>query len=328
MPAPHNLGPLFKVCTDIANEVADSDGFVSVRDLLERFRTSLRLRPLLVEGMIGSVDSADGQLAHWTILVDSERYPDVGVLIDGESITKPLPARFRFTVAHELAHSLAFRTSEFGVHLEGVSNRPGNKSALVETIEKETDNLAPLLLCPERVLTNHLRGLTGPLDVNSLAKIRRECGISREVLLNRLALSRAFDRTGLWQRPHLREMGLAIGEWNSSDGATLRRWPVFLNFSRLVPKGLLTLREQNNVPLEVAFGQDSARGIRNGIEVVTSSPAGTVTAPEVDQLTLEISAEEVKRAPGSSFLTLVRNRQIRVEIDEFERIRTAHRMQR
>ena len=326
MPVSHNLAPLFKVCTDIANEVSDSDGFVSVRRLLERFRTNLRLRPLLVEGMIGSTHSVNGQPPQWTILVDSERYPGVDSSICHESAANPLPARFRFTVAHELAHSLAFRTSEFGVQFEGISDKLEDKSTLVETIERETDRLAPLLLCPEQVLTNHLRELTGPLDVSLLTRIRRECGISREVLLSRLALSRTLNRTGLWQRPRLREFGLAIAEWNSSGGATLRRWPVFLNFGRLVPKGLLTLRAQDNVPFEVAFGQDSFPAIRNGTEVAVSSNAGTAESPDMEQLNLEISAEGVKRAPGSSFLALVRNRQIRIEIEEFERIRMSRQV--
>src|SRR5438552_4876718 len=117
MPAAQNLGPLFQACTDIANQVADNDGFVSIRRLLDRFRTNLRMRPLLVEGMIGSTHSANGQPPQWTVLADSERYPDVGPSLDKECAAEPLTAQFRFTVAHELAHSLAFRTSECGVRL-------------------------------------------------------------------------------------------------------------------------------------------------------------------------------------------------------------------
>lgn len=300
-------------------------GFVSIRRLLERFRTNLRMRPLLVEGMIGSMHSVDGQ-PQWTILVDSERYPDVGTSIDGESAAKPLTARFRFTVAHELAHSLAFRTSEFGVKLEGVSDKPESKSALVQEIEREADHLAPLLLCAEQVLTDRLRRLTGPIDLPFVTKLRRDCGISREVLLNRLALSRAMDRTGLWQRPHLREFGLAIGEWNSPAEATFRRWPLFLNFSRLVPKGLLTVTEQNKVPFEVAFGEGSLALVTNGTDLLLTTPAGTATSPEVDKMPIEIAAEDVKRAPGSMFLALVRNRQIRAEVEEFEKIRRSGRV--
>jgi len=320
------LAPLFEACTQIGNQVADHDGFVSVRRLLERFRTTLRLRPLLVEGMIGSTQSAEGQLPEWTVLIDSERYPEVEDLIDGETLAKPLPARFRFTVAHELAHSLSFRTGEFGVKLEGIAEDSKSKSEMVEAIEKTTDRLAPLLLCPERVLCDRLRSLEGPLDLPFLAKLRRDCGISREVLLNRLSLSRAMDQTGLWQRPHLRDFGVAIGEWNTTGQATLRRWPVFFNFSRLVPKGLLTLTAQDKMPFEAAFGKESLSAIQSNAEVILPTAAGTTAAPEAGQMFIEISAESTRRAPGVAFLIFVRNSQIREEVQTFEEVRKSGRL--
>lgn len=328
MPTTDNLAPLFEVCTQIGNQVADDDGFVSVRRLLERFRTKLRLRPLLVEGMIGSTHSAEGQLPEWTVLIDSERYPEVANSINDETLAKPLPARFRFTVAHELVHSLSFRTGEFGIKLEGVTENSKNKSELVETIEKGTDRLAPLLLCPERDLCDRLRNLEGPLDLTFLTKLRRDCGISHEVLLNRLSLSRTMDQTGLWQRPHLRDFGIAIGDWNATGHVTLRRRPVFLNFSRLVPKGLLTLTAQDKVPLETAFGQKSLLAIESSIEVTSTTPAGTAASPDAGQMSIEISAENTRRAPGAAFLVLVRNSQIREDVEAFEKIRRSGRLGR
>jgi hypothetical protein len=137
-----------------------------------------------------------------------------------------------------------------------------------------------------------------------------------------------MDRTGLWQRPHLREFGLAIGEWNSPAEATFRRWPLFLNFSRLVPKGLLTMTEQDKLPFEVAFGEGSLALATNGTDLLLTTPAGTATSPDVSQIPIEIAAENVKRAPGSLFLALVRNRQIRAEVDEFEKIRKSHQVRR
>ncbi len=320
------LTPLFEVCAEIGNQVADHDGFVSVRRLLERFRTTLRLRPLLVEGMIGSTHSAEGQLPEWTVLIDSERYPEVADSLNGETLAKPLPVRFRFTVAHELAHSLTFRAGEFGVKLDGVAENSKNNSELVKAIEKETDRLAPLLLCPERVLCDRLRSLEGPADLTFLAKLRRDCGISREVLLNRLSLSRAMDQTGLWQRPHLRDFGVAIGEWNATGQATLRRWPVFFNFNRLVPKGLLTVTAQDKMPFESAFGKENLAAVESNIEVASISPAGTTAAPEAGQMSIEISAESTRRAQGAAFLVLVRNSQIREEVAEFEKVRKSGRL--
>jgi hypothetical protein len=317
------LAPLFQVCTDIANEVADIDGFVPVRKLLERFQTRLRLRPLLVEGMIGSTSSAQTERPEWMVLVDSERYPDLEPRIHSESATNPLPARFRFTVAHELAHSLAFRTSEFGVFLEGISDKPENKTAIVQEIEKETDRLAPLLLCSEKVLISRLLELTGPIDLNFLTRLRRESGISRAVLLSRLALSRASDRIGIWQRPHLREFGLAIGDRTPVGTATLRRWPVFLNFGRGVPRAFLTLRERDRIPFEVALGQESLAALQSGTEVTACTRAGTPASMDADEMTVEISTEQTARPAASSFLTLVRNSRIRAEIERFEVTRLA-----
>lgn len=317
---PRNVTPLFKVCTDIANEVADNSGFVSVRALLERFHTKLRLRPLLVEGMIGSIQAGNGKLPEWTVLIDSECYPGLEPGISHESVDSPLPGAFRFTVAHELAHSLAFRSGEFGVNFEGISDGAESKAALVKAIEEETDRLVPLLLCSERVLAAQLRELTGPLQLHDLTRLLRQSGMSRELLLNRLALSRALDRDGLWQRPHLREFGVAIGIWDDRGSASFRRWPVFLNFARLTPKGFLTIQDRERVPLEVAFGTESLVATHNRGEHCVTSAAGTVASPDAGQMTLEMATESTERAAGSSFLILARNRQIRAEIDEFERI--------
>jgi hypothetical protein len=328
MSATQNLAPLYKACTDIANQIADSDGFVSIRRLLERFRTNLRMRPLLVEGMIGSTHSVEGQTPQWTILIDSERYPHVASSIDGESTASPLTARFRFTVAHELAHSLAFRTGEFGVKLDGFSGRSESRSTLVQEIEREADHLAPLLLCAEQVLTDRLCQLTEPIDLTFITKLQRDCGISYEVLLNRLALSRAMDRSGLWQRPHLREFGVVIGEWNSPSEANFRRWPSFLNFSRLLPKGILNVTQQDKVPFEVAFGPGSLALVTKGTHLHLTTPAGTGATPDVAQMSIEIVAEHVNPVPGSLFLVLVRNSQIRAEVEEFEKIRRSTRIRR
>lgn len=315
------LAPLFDVCVEIANEVADDTGFVPVRRLLERFHTELRFRPLLVEGMIGSTHLAGEHTPQWTVLIDSERYPNFERLIVQESIAEPLPSRFRFTVAHELAHSLAFRTGEFGVTLETASDERESKASFVRAIEEEADSLAPLLLCAERVITTQLQQLTGPLEISLLASLRRQSGMSQEVLLNRLALSRVMNRSGLWQRPHLREFGIAIGVWDSSGTVTLRRWPLFLNFNRLTPKGFLLARERDRVPISVAFGAESIAATHNASEITVTSTAGTPALPDAEQVILEISAEDTHRVGDSPFLILVRNRQIRREVEEFERIR-------
>ena len=315
------LAPLFKICADIANEVADEDGFVRICALIERFHANLRLRPLLVEGMMGSRSSGGGAAPEWTVLIDSERYPDVEGSLSSERYGDPLPHRFRFTVAHELAHSLAFRRSEFGIALEGVCDSAEGNATLVKAIEENTDRLAPLLLSPEMTLTRRLLQMKGPVDIEFLTALRRNHGLSREVLLSRLALSRYMDRAGYWQRPQLREFGLAIGEWTSSEEATLRHWPVFLNFSRSVPKGLLELHDRDRVPFDIAFGRDGLAALKARGNGSIRTRAGTRASREVEEMAVELEVEKGAHTVGSSFLVLVRDSRIRAEIYEFERVR-------
>src|SRR5580704_4343442 len=92
---------LANICTQMGNLCADTNGFVSVRSLLERFQTKLIARPLLVEAMIASMPNAESEGSRWAVLVDSERYPVSQLDIERESFSQTLPVRFRFTVAHE-----------------------------------------------------------------------------------------------------------------------------------------------------------------------------------------------------------------------------------
>src|SRR6266498_3218393 len=69
-------------CNHIAGEISDTDGFISVRRLLERFGATLIIRPLLVEGMLASSeqssDGTDDRNHHrWCLLLDRETH-DVG----------------------------------------------------------------------------------------------------------------------------------------------------------------------------------------------------------------------------------------------------------
>ena len=107
-----------EVCTKIGDEVADEGGFVKIRDLLDRFHASVIVRPLLVEGMLASINERPGsatQSQRWAVLVDSETYRVCDADIANESSSRPLAPRLRNTIAHELAHSLAFRPTEFGI---------------------------------------------------------------------------------------------------------------------------------------------------------------------------------------------------------------------
>jgi len=81
-----------EVCTKIGDEVADEGGFVKIRDLLDRFHASVIVRPLLVEGMLASINERPGsatQSQRWAVLVDSETYRICDADIANESSSRP-----------------------------------------------------------------------------------------------------------------------------------------------------------------------------------------------------------------------------------------------
>ena len=148
MLSPREVASFAAVCGQIGNELANETGFVAIRDLLNRFHTQILIRPLLVEGMLASIEDKRGGEANahrWAVLIDSETYPITEADIAHETSSRPLPARLRNTVAHELVHSLAFRPSEFGITLQLAAAGVESKYDLVRSIEQATESLSPLL---------------------------------------------------------------------------------------------------------------------------------------------------------------------------------------
>ena len=77
MLAPTELQRIASACAAIADEVADDSGFVSMRSLLARFQAHLLIQPMLVEGMLASIQQSNGGANgndRWAVLVDSETY--------------------------------------------------------------------------------------------------------------------------------------------------------------------------------------------------------------------------------------------------------------
>src|SRR4051812_11753677 len=95
--------PLARICISIADELADANGFVAVPKLLSRFSAEISVRPLLVEGMLATIDKSTATKANvgWMVLIDSESSRVDEAQIKSETGKQPLPARVRFTVAHE-----------------------------------------------------------------------------------------------------------------------------------------------------------------------------------------------------------------------------------
>lgn len=292
-----------QACTRIASEVADARGFVSIRNLLERFHAQIVVRPLLVEGMLAT---QPGVQSEWLVLVDSELYQVTTADFDHENSSKPLSPRLRFTVAHELVHSLAFRTSEFGIRLSTPISTQASRACFVDAIEGITDSLTPLLLLSESALADFFNSNVARTSAADFAELRAITGVSRRTLLGRLRALSLADANRL-SRYSLDDIAICIGEWRDKQ-AVIRAFPVFARFARnVMPEFLLRLTNQDRMPASLAFQDASfapSGGIQNNVETVVL--AGTPGAPEAEKMHVHCSFEEATRDSGSEFFLVVR----------------------
>lgn len=308
--SPSALTQIARVCVDISNEVSDEHGFVSMRKLLARFHARLIIQPLLVEGMLASVQSdykSMSDAAEWAVLIDSETYPVDMRDIENENLARPLATRLRNTIAHELVHSLAFRSSEFGLRLNVESKRKLGVEELVKEIEKETERFSPLLLLSERALAQLLTNKQGPIAIEEICEFRRKFAISRYVFINRLNLLRAIDENALLSKKTSRNIAIGLAEWCERGKSVIRKWPLYFNYDNgIVPAFLLEAMQKDYLPIEATVSDSDfimCGGARNSVKLVVD--AGTTAAPRERRLNCEISAESGIRKIGSQFLFVV-----------------------
>lgn len=311
MLASSDLRRIVDACKAIGDEIADDSGFVSMRRLLGRFEARLLIRPMLVEGMLASIERKDEPItesSQWAVLVDRETYGVNDQAIESESQNRPLPPRLRNTIAHELVHSLAFRPSEFGISLKLNSQKSNNLRDLVRAIERHTERLSPLLLWSERALNQLLLGKREPLSVEQLAEARRSVAISRPVLINRLHHLHLFDTNDFLFSPALQNLAVGLAEWRKGGRSVVRSWPLFANFSRnILPVFLRDISRQDRSPAEAVFPEETfvmCGGPNNNVELVAD--AGTAANPRVTKMKVQLSAESGSRKPGSKFLFVAR----------------------
>ena len=282
-----------------------------MRSLLQRFRATVEPRPLLVEGMLASEstdESGMGNASRWIVLVDQETYPITEDDVAHESPDKPLPERLRNTIAHELAHSIAFRPNEFHVELElGTSDQ--SKSALVEEIERETERLSPLLLWPENSISATLLSRSKPFEACDLAVLRRKLGISRYVLINRLRMIPAAGGAGFRQCRGLRNLAIVLGEWLDAECAVLRKWPIFANFDRqILPQFLLKVMfdvTDRSPASEMFNDRDFVLSGGSCFKTAFETRGGVEAASDAEPMHVKVSVEETSRRPGTRFLIAV-----------------------
>jgi hypothetical protein len=307
MLSPREVASFAAVCGQIGNELANESGFVAIRDLLDRFHTEIRLRPLLVEGMLASIEdkgSGEASTHHWAVLIDSETYRVTEADIAHETSDRPLPARLRNTVAHELVHSLAFRPSEFGIKLQVTDGGTESKYDLVRSIEQATESLSPLLLLPEKALSTLLRGRSTQVSVEELDALREELAISRPLLISRLAQLSPNSSDGMRDLPALRNMGIGIGEWTRDGTAVLRSWPLYINFeNNIAPAVFRKLRHQDRISATNVF-PDNSFALSGGVDCTTKfvSDAGLLDSPASEKIPVVCAISKPRKTIGSSFI--------------------------
>ena len=301
-------------CNVIANEIKDSDGFVSVARLVERFKARLLVRPLLVEGMLASSEAlpndAGGEARHqWCLLLDRETHDVSENEIAGEAFGSPLSARLRNTVAHELAHSLAFRSTEFGVVLPRRFTSDKTRKEFVESIERDTEKLSPLLLLSDAMLDRMFLPDKDRVSIQELCDAMRAAGVSRYVFVNRLNLLDLVDPHRIKSRPSLTNFAVGIGAWVSGNEATLNSWPLYSNFhGGRVPGFVFQLQKRVPLAANNVFSDSKFHlcgGLSNSTECVV--PAGTPRNPSTINLPVRCSVEVGSRKAGSEFLFIIQS---------------------
>jgi hypothetical protein len=245
----------------------------------------------------------------WLVLIDSDKYPLKHDAVAIESVGRSLPERARFTIAHELAHSLAYRSTEFGAELQLAAAINQSSGDFVEKVEGLTDGLVPLLLWPESRVGAFLREPGFPLSIERLVAVRHQQGISRPVIITRLRRMIEPRRGGAVEQPANRNVGIGIGEWESENTAILRKWPTFVNFDQnILPEVFLRLRKEDRLPATSVF-PDKNFLLCGGSAVVAKyvCNSGLDVADSKFPMSVEVTVESGSRKPGASFLFCVRH---------------------
>ena len=300
---------LIVLCVEEAEKLAQSDGFVSVDAIARRFQAEIIVRPLLVEAMLASLTpealAGQGSSPQWVVLIDSERFPVTAEDIRDESSARPLPVRLRNSVAHEIVHSLTFRGGEFGFTFLRSRKKGEEKNAFIQRVEKETEELSPLLLVPQSIIAAQCR--EPELSIENLCVLRSQCGISRDVLINRLCLLSKHDPEDIRYGTCLDNIAVGRGEWINESEARLASWPLYSHFDRgLIPNVVTAIRQKRGM-LAVEVTDDSSFWLNGG----GSCNAEFEDSESRYQLSysrtkIRFSVEQTDRRAGTSFLFLIR----------------------
>ncbi len=161
------------------------NGFpVLLRQIAERRRvTGVEFRPLLVDAMLTTHPSG------FRILFNSDREnpSELGERYSGECRERLLPSRWRFSLAHELAHTLFYDISVARPQVAKEFRAGGGRTAL-ENLELYCNKLAAQFLLPAQLLRVAFRNLPS-VNAETIQDLANRAGVSVEVLVRRLGES-------------------------------------------------------------------------------------------------------------------------------------------
>lgn len=134
-------------------------------------------RPLLVDGCLTVVN--EGFKIY--VRCKKEHSDEMRARFESERELGPLPQRMRFTVAHEIAHTLFYRIEQGRpTHPLSITNQKR-----LGAIERTCNKVAARILLPTELLRSELRSLD-PFAPNDLRRLAEKTAVSGPMLVNRI----------------------------------------------------------------------------------------------------------------------------------------------
>jgi Zn-dependent peptidase ImmA (M78 family) len=165
----------------LATRSAKSQFPVLLRPLAESRRvTSVEFRPLLVDAMLTTHPNG------FRILFNSNGESPYELLerYENECRSKVMSSRLRFSLAHELAHTLFYDLSETTPKVARLFRSGGGRTAL-ENLERNCNKLASHLLLPTTMLRAEFLKIK-TINPKSILEFADKAGVSLESLIRRL----------------------------------------------------------------------------------------------------------------------------------------------
>jgi IrrE N-terminal-like domain len=165
----------------LSTELAKGRFPVILRPLSERRRvTSVDFRPLLVDAMLTTHPQG------FRILFNSngENAAELRKRFEDESPDHLLAPRLRFSLAHELAHTLFYDLSDYAPIVSKRFRSGGGRTSL-ENLERTCNKLASHLLLPTPMLKTAIRNMKS-ITPAAILELAERAGVSVEVLIRRL----------------------------------------------------------------------------------------------------------------------------------------------